>query len=275
MHLRRLISKLTGADFALAAFVSLVLIACVGVFLLPLKIQDKLKVYHPEFNPIVSITASFVHFDLQHLTVNLLSFVVFAPLLYILNRRVGRQGFYFYFVFAAFIVLPLMNYGVLFFSRIFQDFQFACGLSLVDSALIGFTLPSLVYFLKATLKSFNSELFFLSLFLLTSCLVVAPFATGILYGLPLLASVVAFALLVGQSPLRRIIKFAGEAYKQKEKISDLILVVFTLYFYFFSVWNLFPANIVIREGSIVDILSHFIGLAYGIIPLSIYNLWRA
>lgn len=260
-----MIKELEGGDIKLVAFVSIVSLVCVAVFLLPLEVQDLLKVRHRVFNPVTFITASFVHDDMQHLGLNLSGFILFAFLLFFFNRKVGKQQFFFGSLLGMFVVLPLLNYGSLFYSNIWKSMEFGYGLSLIDSGLIGFTVPSLILFFKVRLTRFNSMFFFTSMFLFTACLVIAPYNLMIF----VLCAILAFAF--GMFGFRGILGFLAESFKQREKRMESFMVVFALYFYFFSIVGLFPTNIV-SQGGITDIVSHFVGLLFGIVPFSVYSI---
>jgi len=57
-------------------------------------------------------------------------------------------------------------------------------------------------------------------------------------------------------------------YRRKNKIESL-KVISVISFYFLSILGLFPVNIVTQKG-ITDIMSHYIGLVFGILPFSFY-----
>ena len=164
-----------------------------------------------------------------------------------------------------FIVLPLLNYGSLFYSSIWKSVEFGYGLSLVDSGLIGFTVPSLILFFEARLRKFNSVLFFTSMFLFTACFVIAP------YNLILFVLCVILGFAFGMFGFRGIFGFLAESFKQREKRIEPFIVIFALYLYFLSIVGLFPTSIV-SQGGITDIVSHFVGLLFGIVPFSLYSI---
>lgn len=258
-------------DFKFIAIVSTVSIVCIGVFLLPLEIQNMLKVRHAIFNPLTYITASFVHDDLQHLGFNLFGFILFTFLLYSINKKVSKQKIFFYSLLMMFVVLPLLNYGLLFYSAIYKSIEFGHGLSLVGSSIIGFTVPSLILFFKGRLEKFNPMLFLLSMSLLTLCLIFLPYATS---SSQLLLSVFCAILgfVFGMLEFRKIWRFVAESFKQRDRtrMIESYMVVVTLWFYFVSILSLFPPNIASQIG-ITDIISHYIGLLFGIVPFSVYS----
>ena len=262
-------TKLEAEDFKLVAIVILVLIACIGVFLLPLEIRNTLKVRHAIFNPITYITASFVHDDLQGLGFNLLGFMLFAFFLYFINEKGGKQRF-FYSLLMMLVVLPLLNYSLLYFFGTWKAAKFGCGLSLVDSGLIGFTVPSLIFFFKGRLEKFNSIQFFFSMLFLTFSLVILPYAaTSFLLLLLVLCAI--FGLSLGILEFRRMFAFISQSLKRRETFAESYIVILTLLFYIISILSLFPADIVLKGGA-KDIVSHYIGLLFGIFPFSFYSL---
>ena len=221
-----------------------------------------LKVRHAIFNPLTYVTASFVHDDLQHLGSNLLGFILFTFLLYYISRRVSKQKFFFYSLLMVFVVLPLLNYGLLYYFRIWKSIEFGYGLSLVGSGSIGLTVPTLTLFFQGRLKEFSSIFFFISFFLFTFCFIIPSIETSLLYLLLLVLCGIS-GLMLGKSEFAEILRFASSS-GQKEKLMELFIVIFTLGFYFFSVVCLFPADIV-SQGGIIDIVSHYIGLLLGIV----------
>jgi membrane associated rhomboid family serine protease len=74
-----------SSDYGFIAAVVFVTVLCVGVYLAPTEVQDLLKVRHGVFNPFAYLTASFVHGDVVHLTVNLVfsGFLDFCSILLI------------------------------------------------------------------------------------------------------------------------------------------------------------------------------------------------
>ena len=261
--------KLEAEDFKLIAIVSTISIVCIGVFLLPLEIQNMLKVRHTIFNPLTYITASFVHDYLQHLGSNLFGFILFAFLLYFINKKVSKQKFFFYSLLMMFVVLPLLNYGLLFYFGIYKSTEFGYGLSLAGSGIIGFTVPSLILFFKDRLEKFNSILFFPSMFLLTLCFIFLPYVTSSQLLLLVFCAILGF--VVGMMEFKRGLRFLVASFKQRETLMESYIVVFTLLFYFISILGLFPANIAL-QGGITDIVSHYIGLLFGIFPFSFYSI---
>lgn len=270
MGQNKLIVKLGADDFILIAVVIIVVMSCIIVFFLPLEIQDLLKVRHKIFNPVTYLTASFVHGNLEHLGLNLIVFILFAFSLYFINRRVGRQKFFLYSILAMFVVLPLISYTLLFGIGIYQSIEFGFGLSLVDSGLIGVTVPSLVLFFRDKIEEFSSYMFSLSMTLLTFCLVILPFSSSQLF---LLIFCALSGFLIGMREFRRIMKFMIESFKQgrRTRLMESSILLYTLFSYAISILGLFPFNIVL-QGGLTDIISHYIGLLFGIFPFSIYSI---
>lgn len=267
-------SKLGSDDLKLIAIVSGVLIVCVGVFFLSSEIQDMLKASHSIFNPIAYITASFVHGDVLHLGSNLFAFVLFAFLLYFINKKTNQQQFFFYSLLTIFILLPVLDYGILFYYGIYKSIPFGFGLSLVDSGLIGLTVPSLILFFKNRLEKFNSLLFFVSFLLFTFGLTLLPYAFSSQFSLLFLIFILGFVF--GVFEYRRILNHFANSYKQRKArmgvFLESYLVLFAMFFYFFSIVGLFPSSI-LTQGGITDIMSHYIGLLFGSVIFSFYAFY--
>lgn len=258
-------------DFAVVAMIIFVSLLVFCVFLLPSELRNILKVRRAVFSPFAYVAASFVHDDLQGLQSNLLVFILFMFLLYYISRKAGKKRFFFYSLLTLFVALPLVNYGLLFYSSIYESREFGYGLSLVDSGLIGLTVPSLILLFKDRLEGFRSRMFLFSLLFLTFCFVVLPYGgTSFFFLLSALCAILGFAL--GTLEFRRIFVFLVESFRRRETRVEACLVAFTFLFYFISIGGLFPSNIQL-QGATVDIVSHFIGLLFGIAPFSLYACW--
>jgi len=266
------IGRLDKDDFKFLLIVGLVSIACISVFLLPPDIQNVLKARHAVFNPVAYATASFVHGDLQHLGLNLFAFLLFTFLLYFVNKRVSEQSFFFFSLLIIFVVLPVVNYGLLFYFGIYRAEEFGFGLSLVDSGLIGFTVPSLVLYFKYKLERFNSIAFFISMIFFTFSLVSLPYVELSQPLLPIVCAIL--GVVFGNLEIKRLGNFLVSSLKQRKTFPESFVIVFVLWFYFFSIVGLFPSTIV-SQGGIVDIVSHYIGLLFGIVIFSFYSILKS
>lgn len=261
--------RLKTSDYTFIASVVIVTILCVGVYLLPTEAQDLLKVSHAVFNPLVYLTASFVHGDIMHLTFNLAFFWLFGFLLYFINRTIEKQRFFLYSLLIMFTALPLINYSLLFYFGIYRSVGFGFGLSLVDSGLIGLTVPSLNMYFRAKLDRFNSTLFLTSMSLLTFFLVLLPYIASP-QSFFLAAAILILGFLFGASMFKKILGFLWRSLRRKETVVESYLLFLSVVFYFVSIISLFPATI-LSEGGITDIVSHYIGLLFGIFPFSLYT----
>lgn len=257
------ILRLKTEDSVLTSIVALVSTACIVIFLLPLEVQNSLKVRHSIFNPITYITASFVHGNLQHLGFNLAFFALFTLMLYIISKKAGKERLFLYSTLIMLLVLPLLNYSLLFYSGIFMKVEFGFGLSLADSGIIGLTIPLLTLFFKAKSGKFNSTPFVVSMTLLTFSLILIPYSDSlILAGVP-----AACGLAFGALAFPPVLRFLRESFGRKDSWLESYLAVFAFISYFCAITSLFPA-LIISEGGITDIVSHYIGLLFGIIPFS-------
>jgi membrane associated rhomboid family serine protease len=265
------LQRLQRDDIVFILIVGLVSLVCIIVFLVPSEIQNMLKVRHAVFNPIAYITASFVHGDLQHLGLNLSAFLIFSFLLYFVNKRVSTQKFFFCSFLVIFFALPVLNYGLLFYYNIYRSIGFAFGLSLVAGGLVGFTVPSLILYFKSELEKFNSVLFFVSMVLFTLSLVSLPYEGSFRLPLPLLCAMLGFVF--GFREIKRIVSFLLSSLRQRKNFAESFIVIFTFYFYFFSIIGLFPPQIA-SQGGIIDIISHYIGLLFGAVIFSFYSITK-
>lgn len=257
------ILRLETRDLVPIAVVAIVSLVCIVIFLLPLEVQNSLKVRHSVFDPITYMTASFVHGDLQHLGFNLAFFALFTLMLYIISRKAGKEKLFFWSTLIMFLLLPLLNYSILFYSGIFMKVEFGFGLSLTDSGMIGSTIPFLAFFFKAKLAKFNSMPFVVSMTLLTFSLILVPYSESLI-----LAGVsAACGLAFGALAFPAILRFLREYFGRKDSWLESYLVVLAFISYFCAIASLFPA-LIVSKGGITDIVSHYIGLLFGIIPFS-------
>jgi hypothetical protein len=173
-----------------------------------------------------------------------------------------------YALLVLFTVLPLVNYSLLFCFVYRSGFEF--GLSLVESGLIGLTVPSLIVYFRAKLDGFNSVLF------LTSMSVLTFFAILFLYmaslGLTLLPlAVLVLGLFFGVFVFKRILSFLWQSLSRKETIVESCFVLLSFLLYFVSITSFFPATVLSGIGA-TDVVSHYIGFLFGIIPFSLYAI---
>jgi hypothetical protein len=266
-------AKAELSDLVFIAFLVFVSALCVGVFLLPASSQNALKADRSVFNPITYVTASFVHGNVVHLGSDLSVFILFAILLYVINRSVHHQRFFFLSVLIIFTALPVIDYGTQWYYGIFKSVKTGFGLSLVDSGLIGLALPSLILFFKTRVEKFNSLIFFLSYFLSGLCLVALPYSRSSQFWLFLI--VFAIGLAVGNVEYRRIFDWLANlripTSERKKTFFSLCAVLFTMVLYFIFIIGLFPSSI-IQQGAPTDIVSHFIGLLFGSLVFSFYAI---
>jgi len=257
------------SDYRFVAAVVIVTVLCAGVYLAPVEAQDLLKVRHGVFNPLAYLTASFVHGDVMHLTINLVFFWLFGFLLYFVNSAVEKQRFFLYALLVLFTVLPLVNYSLLFYFGVYKSGA-GFGLSVVDSGLIGLTLPSLIMYFRAKLDGFNSVLFLTSMSLLAFFLILVLYMVSLrLILLPL--AVLVLGLFFGVFVFKRILSFLWRSLSRRETIVESCFVLLLLLFYFVSITSLFPATVLSGIGA-TDVVSHYIGLVFGIIPFSLYAM---
>lgn len=257
------------SDYGFVVAVVMVTVLCVGVYLAPAEAQDLLKVRHGTFNPLAYLTASFVHGDVMHLANNLVFFWLFDFLLYFVNSAVGKKRFFLCALLVLFTVLPLVNYSLLFCFGVYKS-GFGFGLSVVDSGLIGLTVPSLVMYFREKLVGFRPVLFlasmgvltfflFLVLYMIFLRLILLPFAVSTL------------VLFFGVFVFRRILSFLEWSFSRRETVVESCFVLLLFLFYFVSITSLFPATVLSGIGG-TDVVSHYTGLVFGIIPFSLYTM---
>ncbi len=258
-------------DFRLVAVLSSVTVICLVTFLLPIDVQNILMVRHAIFNPLTYITASFVHGDLLHLISNLFGFMLFSFLNYHLNKKVKNVKAFFGSLSALFVILPFLNYSLLNYFGIYKSIEFGFGLSLVDSGLLGFSISSLLLYFKRRIERFNALFFLSSASLFTFCIILLPYPSS--FRTMLFLFCLGCGFVFGIFEMKKIYKFISESLKSRITFIEAYLVMVTFPLYFLFVVLLFPP-VIISQGGITDIASHYIGLLFGIFPFSFYNILR-
>ena len=261
--------RLGASDYGFVAAVVIVTALCVGVYLAPAEAQALLRVRHGVFDPLAYLTASFVHVDAMHLMFNLVFFWLFGFLLYFVNRVIEKQRFFLYALLVLFTALPLIDYSLLFYFNVYRS-GFGFGLSLVDSGLAGLTVPSLIMYFRAKLDGFKSVPFLASMSLLTFLIILLVYMISLrLVLLPL--AVLALGLFLGVFAFKKILGFLWRSLGRKETIVESYLLFLCFLLYFVSITSLFP-TVTQSEIGETDIVSHYIGLLFGIIPFSLYTI---
>lgn len=245
-------------DIAILGLIAAIPVVCIIIFLLPRSLQDALWLNTRNLEPLTFITASFVHGDLGHLTGNLTLFVLAGILLYSVSWKAHKQKFLFCSLLLLIASLPMAyTFCVLNIFR-FQLPQRSGGLSIVNSGLIGLTIPSLLLLLNAELQNTKTRLlFFISLLLLTDVVTILPYVESARPSNLAFAAVEgAIGLLLFSFPFRVLVRSGA-----KRQIA-LAFIVLTAYFCCFPL--LFPA-IVVRQGVFVDVFAHRFGLFFGLL----------
>jgi membrane associated rhomboid family serine protease len=264
MRLQKVKRRLECKDFVMLMIVTVVSLICVLVFILPLVLQNALKVRHSIFDPVRYITASFVHGDVQHLAFNLVFFAFFTLVLYYISKKAGKERLLFCSIPLMFLLLPLLNYSLLYYGGIFRTIEYGFGLSLTDSGIIGLTIPFLTYYFRSRIEKFRSLLFVISMALLTFSLILSSLSNTFLLTAVSLVSGLGCGFLVFPT----VLIFMNRSLRLRATRLEAYIALLALVFYFPSVASLFPA-IIVSERGVTDILSHYIGLLFGIIPFSL------
>jgi len=240
--------------FSSLLIAAIVITVCVVIFLLPTEVKDMLVMRPQVFNPLTSISAMFVHNNLDHLSWNLISFVIVIFLLHVIYRRTYEQKIFCILVLLMFTVLPIL-YGILFYF-LFPNIR-GLGLSLVNSGLLGLSIPSVTTCFKQKVKKFNGLLFIASLFFFTLYFINLPIVFRCLSAI---LGFIFFAVVI------YLVFLSNRDRRESLIISSCTLGYLSIYLILIS-W-LFPLNIV-SDGNIVDICAHYIGLCFGIASGSI------
>lgn len=146
----------------------------------------------------------------------------------------------------------------------------SCGLSTVIAGIIGLIVPSLGIFLRDLLQNERNTLYFLtSLIFLTGSTIAFPYINSGAYNLAVFIATFTAGLVLLLHIGRKLLKLTKQNLNAKKKLVITSIALFVYFFVF--LFSLFPSNIVVSEGAVVNIFAHYIGVFYGVIS-GIYTL---
>lgn len=264
-------TRLRHFDFFVLGLFVLISAFCIIIFLLPVEMQESLKARSDNWNLLTFWISTFVHANLEHLLGNVLSFLLFGFFVYEINRKSDREKAFLNSLLMAIFLLPLIyniSFALLANFVIGQSFV-SCGLSIVVAGIVGLTVPSLGIFLRELFQNDRNVLYFLtSLMFLTGSAIAFPYVNSKLYNLTVFVTtfILGFVLLLNVG--RKLFNFVKQNPTAKKKVMIALIALFVYCYFLFS---LFPSNIILPEGNVVNIFAHYIGVFYGIIS-GIYTL---
>jgi len=254
-----------STGFIIVGLLVLISSLCVIVFALPTGMQELLKTRSDNFNLLTFFSSTFVHANLEHLLGNLLSFLLLGFIVYAINRKSNRDKAFLISLLLTFFLLPLIyNISFVFLANfVMGKVVVSCGLSIVVAGIVGLTVPSLGNFLREPLQSDRNILCFLtSLILLTGSAIAFPYINSGVYSLTVFVAtfILGFVLLLYVG--RKLLNFATQNPNAKKRVIIASTLLFIYFTFFLS--SLFPSDIIMLEGSVVNIFAHYIGVFYGI-----------
>ncbi|MBC7129710.1 rhomboid family intramembrane serine protease [Candidatus Bathyarchaeota archaeon] len=263
--------KIALTDIMVFTFFALVSALCFIVFLLPIEVQELLKARSDNWNLLTFFTSTFVHANFEHLVGNVLAFLLLGFIVYGLNRESNCEKGFIISMFLAISLLPFIyNLSfVLLANIIIGQPLVSCGLSTVIAGIIGLIIPSLIIFLRDMLQEKRSDLYFSSsLIFLTGSAIAFPYINFGAYNLTVFITTLTVGLALLLHVAGKLLNFAKQNLNAKKK---LVTASIAILFYYTFLFSLFPSNIVMPQGNIVNIFAHYIGVFYGIIS-GIYTL---
>ena len=259
----------------LCSILTAIPIVCIICFIIPLKIQDLLRVQSIEFNPLTFITSNFVHSNFSHLISNILAYIPVVVLLCYIYKESERLSLFIFSLISIVFILPFTYYLLLFFlqSRRFFHFDFvSCGLSLVVSGLVGFLIPSLSFFIRDNLKlKIEPSMIFLSIISLTGILIILPYFKLDFTYILIIIILLFLGSYVGKYELATIWKYIVNAKLKKDKLQSIVIIC-ALTTYFVLVIFAFPSKITQPTGTIVNILAHYFGISFGLMIPYLFSI---
>jgi len=251
-------------DLLYASVIAIVSVLCVVIFLAPPSVQESLRARSDEWSLLTFYSSTFVHVNLEHLALNLASFILLSVLLYALNMRTDRERRLLASLVLAMLLLPLVSNASfsLLASLLSERVMISCGLSLIDAYLTGLIVPTICILLEKPLRDGRGlKAFYYSQLFLTGSAMMYPYAGLTFYALAALVLTLPLGLVGLIKPLRRIISYGKQNPGARRSVAYPTVLLLC---YFCILILLFPANIASPDGYVVNIAAHAVGVFYGI-----------
>lgn len=244
--------------------------SCVIIFLLPADIQELLKARSDDWNLLSFWASTFVHSNFEHLLGNVTSFLLLGFIVFEINRKSGREKEFLWLLIIAILVLPFINnISFMLLANFIELTVVSCGLSTIVASLAGLIVPSLGNFLKEPLQNErNTFCLLLSFILFTGSSIAFSYVDFNLYNLMVFVVTFVFGLILLIHVGKKLVNFAKQNQNARKTI---IIASITISVYFILIFGLFPSQITMPEGGIVNIFAHYVGVFYGMIT-GIYKL---
>lgn len=244
-------------------------IALIGVFLLPTEARQSLVFEYARPTPVTAFASSWVHLGPVHLAVNLLGYLLVAPVAYLLSVASGRRT-RFLVVFATFVLAfpALLSYLNL---AVFRP-AMSAGFSGVVMAFVGYLPLALADYLEDRADVGPSEtlapvLFFLGMGLVAGLSVQSverDRATVLLGTAGLVLVAVLSALLYWLSTPERATDVVEKMRTAADRPGNLELLVYAGAVFVSFLFVAFPPNV--ADGvTVVNVYVHLLGYALGFI----------
>lgn len=254
-------------DILLLAAVPVVL---VSVYLLPLSTRRTLVLAYVEPTPVTAFTSHFVHLDLSHLGVNVLTYLVLVPVIYLMCLLSGNRGrFWSVFVtivFAFPFAVSALNVALV-------RPRIGLGFSSLLMAFLGFLPIAFVWFVGSHFDprldlEHAPALFFVGTGLIALLAVPAPLvAATIAAGSAVTASIFAPGrpVVFHRTSIAALRRAAGQSV-------SIDLAVMSVIIYVLLPVAAFPSDPVTSSG-ILNLYGHQIGFCLGfIVPYATYSV---
>lgn len=257
-------------DLYVFGLFTLISASCVIIFLLPADIQELLKARSDDWNLLSFWASTFVHSNFEHLLGNVTSFLLLGFIVFEINRKSGREKEFLWLLIIAILVLPFINnISFMLLANYIGLTVVSCGLSTIVASLAGLIVPSLGNLLKEPLQNERNTLcLLLSFILFTASSIAFSYVDFNLYNLMVFVVTFVFGLILLIHLGKKLANFAKQNQNARKTI---IIASITVSVYFILIFGLFPSQITMPEGGIVNIFAHYVGVFYGMIT-GIYKL---
>lgn len=253
----------------------ILLIASIPIFLilmffLPASIKESLILHYDSPTLLSFYFTHFVHEATNHLLGNLVSYMAFIFMIYLLAMAGNNKKIFYKIFFVFVLILPFIISTIDFSAVDFFEIGLnrTLGFSGVNSAFVGILPYFLLVMLKRwtwpKMKMIDGALFFLCLAFLILLLKLGFNSLEMMISLLVIIVLLAiFAYRFLNSLGIMNLHFAKKMVSNRMMSFSLILLILLSFMYVLGISGLFPVTIV-EDNFVVGILSHYIGLIAGI-----------
>jgi len=243
-------------------------LACILLYIAPIQGKNQLQFSFENPNPLYMYTQAFIHGDLSHLAGNLVSYTFLILTNIILFTVTGKARLLNTYSVIIFLILPIVHalaWNIITYTLL-GGYLGVIGLSSIVSAYAGLLIGYSTQAYEVTNITYDKPKLFLATITLTADIImISYFNPNPLY---ILAILLVFALFLHciKEPFASILR-----HYRAGKSPEIIIITASLIVGLAFISAAFPSN-PLSEGQVTNILTHYVGLVFGVLlPLS-YSL---